>query len=75
MHFPFSFLCTDKGTRFIVADQRLPGGGGAVQGADGEAHAEIFARVAQDPEPWPWYLTFVDGTKFEPFDDGQGRYQ
>ncbi|RYP60692.1 hypothetical protein DL769_007996 [Monosporascus sp. CRB-8-3] len=63
-------LYKEKGFRFFVADQRVAGGAPAVKGTDAEAHAELFARVARDPEPWPFYITFVDGTKHEKFENG-----
>ncbi|RYP73305.1 hypothetical protein DL771_003734 [Monosporascus sp. 5C6A] len=63
-------LYREKGFRFFVADQRVAGGDAAVHGADAEAHAELFTRIARDPEPWPFYITFVDGTKYEKFENG-----
>ncbi|RYP05200.1 hypothetical protein DL764_003980 [Monosporascus ibericus] len=63
-------LYREKGFRFFVADQRVAGGSPAGNNADAEAHAELFTRLARDPEPWPFYITFVDGTKYEKFENG-----
>ncbi|RYP00079.1 hypothetical protein DL763_001008 [Monosporascus cannonballus] len=62
-------LYREKGFRFFVADQRVAGGGPA-HNPDTEAHAELYCRIARDPEPWPFYITFVDGTKYEKFENG-----
>ncbi|RYO93571.1 hypothetical protein DL766_003943 [Monosporascus sp. MC13-8B] len=62
-------LYREKGFRFFVADQRVAGGGPA-HNPDTEAHAELYSRIARDPEPWPFYITFVDGTKYEKFENG-----
>ncbi|RYP25860.1 hypothetical protein DL768_011624 [Monosporascus sp. mg162] len=63
-------LYREKGFRFFVADQRVPGGGPTGIKPDAEAHAELFTRIVRDPEPWPFYITFVDGTKLEKFENG-----
>lgn len=57
--------------RFFVADQRKSDGSSAGSTPDAEAHAELYTRIARDPEAWPFYITFVDGTKDENFAPGK----
>ena len=65
------FILTDKAlNRFLVADQREADGGPAYN-PSAEAHAELVDRIAKDPEAWPFYITFHDGTKYVDFEKGR----
>jgi hypothetical protein len=52
---------------FFYGDQRKADGGPAGNTPDAEAHGEMYTRLAQDPDAYPAYVTFVDGTKVVEF--------
>ncbi|ORY68917.1 uncharacterized protein BCR38DRAFT_424691 [Pseudomassariella vexata] len=62
----------ERGFRFFFTDQRNAQGGPA--GVAGpEEHAEMYSRIVQDPDAFPFLVPFVDGTKLE--DLGNTRWE
>lgn len=54
--------------RFFFTDQRSPEGG-PNNVAGPEEHAEMYEKIMQSPDDFPFYVTFVDGTTVVAFDD------
>jgi hypothetical protein len=65
------------GVRFYYADQRAPDGRPANLGRDGDAHADMYWKLAHEPKQTNWLVTFVKGEGRRPFEgvdfDGETR--
>lgn len=51
--------------RFYFADERQPDGGLSYKGVDGPAHAEMYLKLAEDPEQGPSLHTFIKGVGYK----------
>lgn len=54
-------------TRFYYADERTPEGKMVGRDVNGEAHAELYFKLANDKEPVAWQQTFVKGKGYVKF--------
>jgi len=52
---------------FYFVDERHEDGRPMVEGANGDAHAEEFLKLAQDPKQGPWQYTFTKGIGYKAF--------
>ncbi|PYH77392.1 putative short chain type dehydrogenase [Aspergillus uvarum CBS 121591] len=59
----------EKGYKFYYVDQRKADGSSSPH-IDGEAHAQIFAELAENPDQQPWQQTFVKGEGYKVFGKG-----
>ncbi|KAI1367488.1 hypothetical protein F5Y08DRAFT_68004 [Xylaria arbuscula] len=48
----------DKPFSFYYVDEREPNGRPMYKGVNGDAHADVFLQLAQDPKQGPWQYTF-----------------
>ncbi|KAK9242124.1 hypothetical protein V1506DRAFT_107604 [Lipomyces tetrasporus] len=56
------------GYKFYYVDERTPDGGPVKNDRDGNAHAEIYFQLAEEPEQGPWDYTFVKSKGFSKFE-------
>ncbi|KAK9421358.1 hypothetical protein SUNI508_05896 [Seiridium unicorne] len=61
-------LHREKGFRFLFADQRSAQGG-PNNTVRPEEHAETYEEIMKNPDNFPFYVAFIDGTKFVLFED------
>ncbi|KAK9781706.1 hypothetical protein SCAR479_01577 [Seiridium cardinale] len=61
-------LYREQGFRFLFAEQRSAQSG-PNNTAGPEEYVEIYEEIMKNPDEFPFYVTFVDGTKFVPFED------
>ncbi|KAJ5319296.1 hypothetical protein MYU51_013483 [Penicillium brevicompactum] len=57
---------SDRGFKFYYADERKADGSITPQ-IDGEAHAELYAQLAEGKSQGPWQQTFVKGSGYKKF--------
>ncbi|KAJ5322875.1 hypothetical protein N7452_011164 [Penicillium brevicompactum] len=57
---------SDRGFKFYYADERKNDGSITPQ-IDGEAHAELYAQLAEGKSQGPWQQTFVKGSGYKKF--------
>jgi hypothetical protein len=55
------------GFRFYYADERTEEGKPVGMAVDGEAHAELYLRLASEEKPVEWQQTFVKGKGYVKF--------
>ncbi|KAL8828991.1 MAG: hypothetical protein Q9191_002271 [Dirinaria sp. TL-2023a] len=58
---------SDRGFKFYYADERKSDGGPALMGIDGDAHAKLYAQLAEGKAQGPWQQTFVKGVGYKQF--------
>ncbi len=51
-------------SRFYYADERKADGGPAGGAIDGQAHADLYLKLAEDKIQGPWWQTFVKGSGY-----------
>lgn len=56
-----------SGTRFYYGDERKADGT-AIYRVNGDAHAELYWKLAEDKTQGPWMQTFVKGVGYTKFD-------
>ncbi|KAK4911539.1 hypothetical protein LTR66_017353 [Elasticomyces elasticus] len=57
---------SERGFKFYYADERKADGSITPQ-IDGEAHAELYAQLAEGKSQGPWQQTFVKGSGYKKF--------
>ncbi|KAI0159664.1 NAD(P)-binding protein, partial [Xylariaceae sp. FL1272] len=58
---------SDRGFKFYYADERKADGT-AIYKVDGEAHADMYWKLAEERTHCPWLQTFVKGVGYTKFD-------
>ena len=53
--------------RFYYADERKADGAPAYADVSGEAHGELYVRLAEGKAQGPWQQTFVKGVGYKQF--------